>query len=578
MKKLQNNIILFGFLILAISGCKLLKSNHINSSKEILSESKRLEFDKLFYDANKEKILGNADEAIRMLKKCVTIWPQNGAANYELAMYAFKKSDFSNAISMSKIAFESDKSNGYYATLYAEMLKINKQYDKASKVFEKIVNDNPERTDWYLSWVNILLMKSDYNGAIDVLNKLEKRNGITEEVVLKKQQIYLRQNKFLKAKEEIDKLIASNPTKGRYYSMLGNLYKANNKKEEALVAFKKAIELDPEDVSTHFDLADFYRDSGDKQKYFEELHYLFSNSEIDIDTKVNWLITFYNVDQKDQETQKSIKRLVEDVVTAHPNEAKSYAVKGDFLFKDKKYKEAREAYLSAIAIDKSKYLIWNQLLVIDSELNEWDKMSTDADNCIELFPNEPAPYLLSGIAKLQLKEPRKAIVTLTKGVGYVIDNKALKGQFLANLGDAYNQDKNNEKSDSCYEKALEVNPNDIYVLNNYSYYLSLRNEKLEKAEAMSKKSNELEPDNASYLDTYAWILYASKKYSEAKTFMEKALAVDGNKNSVLLEHYGDILYKLDMKDNALEYWNKAKVAGKGSDFLEQKILEKRLIE
>jgi hypothetical protein len=46
----------------------------------------------------------------------------------------------------------------------------------------------------------------------------------------------------------------------------------------------------------------------------------------------------------------------------------------------------------------------------------------------------------------------------------------------------------------------------------------------------------------------------------------------------LLEHYGDILYRLDIKEIAFEYWNKAKIAGKGSDFLEQKIIEKKLIE
>ena len=190
MKKFINSSLFVSFLIVVLSSCNLLKHSNSNSSKQPLSENKKLEFDKLFFDANKEKILGNSDEAIRMLKKCVSIWPNNGAANYELAMYAFKKSDFTNAISMAKVAFESDKSNGYYATLYAEMLKINKQYDKASKVFEKIVTDNPERADWYFNWVNILLLKSDYNEAIEVLNKLEKRNGITEEVVLKKQQIY----------------------------------------------------------------------------------------------------------------------------------------------------------------------------------------------------------------------------------------------------------------------------------------------------------------------------------------------------------------------------------------------------
>jgi len=579
MRYTQKIISIFFISVFTFYGCSFLKPKKETSElKNTIPETKRLEFDKYFYDANKEKIIGNSDEAIKLLKKCISIWPENGAANYELAMYALKKNDFSNAISMAKIAFDSDNNNGYYASLYAEILKVNKQYDKASKVYEKTIEKNLDRTDWYLNWVNLLLLKPDYSKAIQVLDKLELQVGITEEIVLKKEQIYLRQNKFLKAKDEVEKLIKTDPSKARYYTLLGALYKANNKNDEALDAYKKALSLDPNDISTHFELADYYRDNNQKQKYFDELDVLFSNDDIEIDTKINWLITFYSVENKDTVSQIGIHKLVEDVVKVHPNEAKSYAVQGDFLFRDKKYKEARESYLKAISIDKSKFLIWNQLLVIDSQLNDWENMSVDADKCIELFPNEAVAYLLTGIAKTQLKKTKDAITAFTKGIDYVVDNKNMKGQFLANLGDSYNQDKNNIKSDSCYDKALDLNPNDIYVLNNYSYYLSMRMEKLEKAEEMSKKSNELEPNNASYLDTYAWILYASKKYADAKVYMEKALAIDGNKNPVLLEHYGDILYRLDIKEMAFEYWNKAKTAGKGSDFLEQKIIEKKLIE
>lgn len=50
------------------------------------------------------------------------------------------------------------------------------------------------------------------------------------------------------------------------------------------------------------------------------------------------------------------------------------------------------------------------------------------------------------------------------------------------------------------------------------------------------------------------------------------------KNAVILEHYGDVLYKLNDTENALLYWNKAKQAGKGSEFLETKIIEKKMIE
>jgi Tfp pilus assembly protein PilF len=133
-------------------------------------------------------------------------------------------------------------------------------------------------------------------------------------------------------------------------------------------------------------------------------------------------------------------------------------------------------------------------------------------------------------------------------------------------------------SDESYEEALKINPNDTYVLNNYAYYLSLRNVKLERAEEMSKKSNELERDNASYNDTYGWILYAMGKYVDAKLWLERAVANGAGNNAVILEHLGDVEYKLNNSQMALEYWIRAKKAGTGSDQLERKINEKKLIE
>ena len=54
------------------------------------------------------------------------------------------------------------------------------------------------------------------------------------------------------------------------------------------------------------------------------------------------------------------------------------------------------------------------------------------------------------------------------------------------------------------------------MLNNYSYYLSLRKDKLEKAAELSKKSNNIYPKNASFNDTYGWILFQQEKFEEAE--------------------------------------------------------------
>lgn len=156
-------------------------------------------------------------------------------------------------------------------------------------------------------------------------------------------------------------------------------------------------------------------------------------------------------------------------------------------------------------------------------------------------------------------------------------DKQLLAQFYATIGDAQNQLKRYAASDSAYNKALELDPNNVYVLNNYAYYLSIRNTDLERAERMSKKTNDLEPDNNSYQDTYGWILYQMKKYDDAKIWVGKALENGGRSNGTLLEHYGDILYQLGDKENAIKYWEDAKKAG-ASELIDKKIMEKKLYE
>ena len=72
------------------------------------------------------------------------------------------------------------------------------------------------------------------------------------------------------------------------------------------------------------------------------------------------------------------------------------------------------------------------------------------------------------------------------------------------------------------------------------------------------------------------ILFKANKLEEAKIWIGKALENGGDSDAVILEHFGDILFKIGQPDQALNYWKKAKEKGKGSDFLDKKIEDKKL--
>ena len=127
------------------------------------------------------------------------------------------------------------------------------------------------------------------------------------------------------------------------------------------------------------------------------------------------------------------------------------------------------------------------------------------------------------------------------------------------------------------EKAMKYDTTNAVIYNNYSYYLSLRNERLDKALQMAEKANRLSPGNPTYLDTYAWVLYQLGRYEEARAQIKQAVSLDRTNNKELFIHYGDILYKLNDPFMASFYWKKAQENGYDAKEIEErlKLIEKK---
>ena len=587
------NVILFLFLLFSFLSCKIShtttkkkrgadeaqnsKSSH-SSNDDHLSGKDKMNFDYLFFNGNKEKMLGNYDLAESTLLKALSIDPSSSAVMYDLAnIFAFK-SNKKQSLFYSKKAAEGDPKNIWYQLLYVDCLKENKQTAEVVAVYQKLVKEFPERIDLYYELASSYLYVNKPSEAIKVYDKIENLVGVTEDASLQKIKIYKATNKIDKAIEEIQKLIKAFPKEGKYYGVLGELYQAGGQSDKALQAYADLLKIDPENAYVHLSLADYYRNQKQDQKAFDEIKIAFKSKNLDIDSKVKILLSYYSITETYTDLKGEADTLCKMIVEVHPDEAKAFSIYGDFLLRDRKYEEARTQYRKSIALDKEKYALWEQLLIIESELNDIGAMQKESKEAIELFPNQSLPYFINGTANIQLKNYKEAVEVLTAGKEFVYNDQRILAQFYADLGDAQNQLKNYTASDSAYNKALEIAPDNVYVLNNYAYYLSLRNSNLEKAEAMSKKSNDLEPNNSSYQDTYGWILYQMKKYDDAKAWIGKALSDGSKKNGTLLEHYGDVLYKLGDIENALKYWMDAKSAGNTTNLIDKKITDKKLYE
>lgn len=546
-------------------------------SGEQLSEHEREQSEALFVDGVKYVLLEDYPKALELLLKAYSLNPDNAAINYKIAEANLLSGNLRDANNYAETAIRLDAKNAYYYLLLAQIQVSQKQYEGASKTYAALIKQVPNSNGYLFNLADLYLAQNKLPDALGTLEQAEKEFGQVDEISFKKQQIYLKQNKLDLALAEGEKLIKANSNEVRYVLAQAELYANNNRLPDALRVAQQALRLDPTAAQAHLILADVYRQQHLATESAQQLRLALSSPSLDIDVAVRILVGYLKQLPSPQESINQLARdLAAATVAAHPREAKAYAISGDVLVQTDRKAEARNAYSRALRYDNSKFEVWQQVIGLDGELNQTDSLLLHSNRALEIFPNQAQFWFYNGIAYQLKKQPARAAKSLEHGRKLASNNASLLAQFDAQLGEAYHELHEDDKSDAAYEASLTSDPSNILVLNNYSYYLSLRGMKLDKAKTMAAKVVKQFPDNETYLDTYAWVLYKQRDYAGAKDVLDKIISksTDGS----IIEHYGDIVYQLGDKERAAAEWQRARKAGGTSGLLERKLKEHKLYE
>lgn len=543
-----------------------------------VAPDRRAEVMRLFMEATNARLAGKHAKAVQLYDQCLRVDPRNAAALFELGKLHHQGQDPVRALEMARRAVDADKDNIWYRFLLADLYQQYGRPSDAIGVYRDIVEQWPDRYETHLDLAHTLAYIGKLDDAIKVYAGMEKRFGLSEELIMQQFTVLAGNRRLDEAEKLVKRAVGTYPDEPSYQGLLGELYDQRGEHDKAREQYLKALEIAPGNSLLRIALAEHYYGRGMRDEAFEQLELAFLDPDMDLDAKMQVLIGFFEMSDHEgtspSDRPELIRRsygLIEVLERAHPESGKPHTIHGDFLLRDGRYAEARDQFRKALRHEKERYPIWSQLIQLDLRLGDMEALHADAEEAISLFPMIPETYLFNGIALSRLGRHEEAIETLVMGRDLVVDNPPLSAQFWSSLGDAYDSAKQYERSDHAYDKALALDPDDPTTLNNYAYHLSVRNEQIPKAERMSKRSNELAPGQPSYQDTYAWILFRAGRFSEARTWIEKALASGGQGQGIIVEHYGDILYMLGDMAGALEQWHRAKELGDTSDVLDRKI-------
>lgn len=571
------------FSLLLLTGIHPLHAEEIKkdtpSKANELNAAQQRKFDYFFYEGLNLKTAGKFDAAFDAFNHCLAIDSTAAPVLYELSSFYIQLNRPEKAVDMLKRAVANSADNFTYRMALATISRNLGMYGEAAEEYEKLLKAYPGKPELNYYLAEALTQEGEIGQAIDAYNALESSIGMNEALSMQKYKLYNSLEQSDAAFKEIEKLAAKYPMEARYQIILGDLHLEKNDTIKARAYYNKAHEIDPANPYYIVSMANYYEATGNKDAAEEQIRTALVNEKLDVDTKVGILSRYILKLQQTQKDTDSSNALFQTLLEQHPEDTELKQMYGSLLLSQGKTDEARFQFQLITEMEPENAGAWQQLLNMSLKAEDIPEVIRICTKCQELFPDAPEYYFYLGIAYYQQEKYQEALNTYYAGIDIIpAENPRLKSDFYGQIGDIYYQMKQMDQTYKAYDEALKYNDNNIVVLNNYAYFLSLDKKDLKKAERMSAQCIKLEPDNATYLDTYAWIFFVQGNYTLAKIYIESALEKDKTKSAELVDHYGDILYMTGDKDKAVEQWKKARELGKESEVLDRKIIEGKYIE
>ena len=470
-------------------------------------------------------------------------------------------------VELARRAYEADSTNKWYTQHYATRLILGGDYRRAMPVYRRLLRLDPKNLQSYHALALMYNAAGMPYSAIAILDSAELRAGYNGYLAEIKHNLLLDTRQYKRAIDEGRRRTAEHPYDVDARLTLALSYDAAGIDSLARRTYDEAFRLDTTNISTIGAIADYYYSKGDIVTMLSYEENLFRNDAIDIEEKLSHLrqytanVAFY------REHYMRLGAIIQRLAIDYPNNSKVAHTYAEHMLAAGHHDQALELlrrHLEDADTEPEDYLY---VLQLEHYMKSFDLMLTDLAAAHRRFPDNADLLGYEGFLYSEAEMYNDAVKLFQRAMRSAkrAGDAVSVSRFQGYIGDIYHTLQRDNRAFAAYAEALRYDGDNVAVLNNYAYYLSLHGKRLDEALAMAERVVELERNNATYIDTYAWILHLLGRNAEAKQQMQRALSLGGQRDADILAHYGDILWSLGEKFMAESYWKKAVEQGYDAD-------------
>jgi len=388
--------------------------------------------------------------AEKYLLHAVNLRPNDPMGHYNLAVAYLRQNKNREALKELEEAERLGQTDMALLENIGESYFSLKDYDKSLKIYNKVLETASQNVKILARLGEIYYAKGDIERAYDSYKKITQLQPATENARI----AYLNMGNILDDTGNYDDSIKAyesaltiRDNDDLTYYNLGLAYKHADKQAMAINSWRKASQINPENVKVRLAIADFYYEQGyndQAEKEYQEIIYKWSSN------------------------QEALYKL------------------GTIYHRHQNYGDARKAYTKTIEAGDSTDLARKamiELALIPPETSNNDEGLNNSIKLIQkalmLKPNDSDALLALGIIYARKEMHPKAIETFYQAIKSSNDSKKTANAYN-NMGKSYFQMKEYNKSIQAFNRAVEEDPSNEEIRMNRNTAVKAYENELEK--------------------------------------------------------------------------------------------------
>ena len=170
--------------------------------------------------------------------------------------------------------------------------------------------------------------------------------------------------------------------------------------------------------------------------------------------------------------------------------------------------------------------------------------------------SDPTPWIRIGDLQRTAKRWSEAVDAYGQALERIGEVSASDWTLFYTRGIALERTNDWARAEADLLKALELAPDQPYVMNYLGYSWTEQGINLKKAERMIAKAVKLRPQDGYIIDSLGWVLYRTGRFDEAVPKLEKAVQLRPN-DPTINDHLGDAYWRVGRQIEASFQWRRA---------------------